>query len=67
MKNRLHVAAWGSHIEIVKLLISKGADVNAKDGDGWKPLHVVASNGCTKTAELLISKDADVNTKDGMV
>ena len=33
-------AAVRSHEEIVELLIAKGADVNAKNEDGWTPLDL---------------------------
>ena len=29
---------FNGHKEIVELLIAKGADVNAKNKDGWTPL-----------------------------
>jgi ankyrin repeat protein len=45
------------------LLISKGADVNAKGYDGATPLRVAALFGHTTTAKFLISKGADVNAK----
>jgi len=47
----------------VSELISKGADVNAKDEDGMTPLHWAASQGHKDIAELLIAKGADVNAK----
>ena len=35
----LHYAASGNHKEVVELLIAEGADVNAKDEDGYTPLN----------------------------
>lgn len=42
----LHVAAWQSRPDLVKILIDRGADVNAKDGKGRTPL-VLANKACT--------------------
>ena len=57
-------AVSGGHIEIVELLVSKGADLNAKDMIGMTPLHYVASGGHKEIVELLIANGADVNAKD---
>jgi ankyrin repeat protein len=50
--------------EIAELLITKGADVNAKDDDGHTPLPQAAIDGHKEIAELLIAAGADVNAKD---
>jgi ankyrin repeat protein len=42
----LHVAAWQSRPDLVKVLIDRGADVNVKDGKGRTPL-VLANKACT--------------------
>ena len=59
----LHAAASESHIAIVELLITKGADVNAREVNGWTPLHFSAAFFRKEIAELLIVKGADVNAK----
>ena len=48
------------NIEVAELLITRGADVNAKDESGQIPLH----NANVNMAEFLINKGADVNIKD---
>ena len=62
----LHVvAAWvsWSSTEVAKLLIEKGADVNARNCLQETPLHRVASSYLAM-AKLLIEKGADVNARD---
>jgi len=57
----LHEAAADGDIEQVKLLISRGADVNEKDSGGKTPLHYASEKGHTEVAKLLISRGAYVN------
>ena len=47
----LHIAAKEGKKETIELLIAKGADVNAKDEDGWTPLDMAAND--KETADLL--------------
>jgi len=58
------VAAFGGDIDLVRLLISQGADVDAKEERGWTPLHSAAMLGHKEVAELLIDKGADVRAVD---
>jgi ankyrin repeat protein len=63
----LHTAANGYDIAIVKYLISKGADVNAKNNYGQTPLHLAAGSGHdwgVKVVKYLVSKGADVHAQD---
>ena len=60
----LHKAAGNGDIDMVKLLIAEGADVNAKDERSWTALHHAARNGHKEAAELLIAKGADINAED---
>ena len=52
-KAPLHNAAFGGHKEVVELLIAKGADVTAKDVDGFTPLDWTISGKQPETADLL--------------
>lgn len=50
----LHSAAASKNVKIAKLLIDAGADVNAKQQEGFTPLHSAAHNGDLEMAELLL-------------
>ncbi|MEN6370985.1 MAG: ankyrin repeat domain-containing protein [Armatimonadota bacterium] len=62
----LHMAAQNDHVDTVNLLISKGANTNAKNNQ-WQtrtPLHYAAEFRNNKVVELLLKAGADVNVKD---
>ena len=48
--------------EVAKLLLSKGADVNAKEPKGLQmPIHLSAMNGLPAVTEVLIKSGASIN------
>ena len=46
------------------ILISHGADINAKDRNGRTPLHLAAGGRSLEALKILISKGANINEKD---
>ena len=64
LNNELIEAAKAGNYEIVKTLIEKGADVNAKDELEITALMWASAWGRTEVAKLLIKNNADVNAKD---
>jgi len=60
----LYEAAANGDIEQVRLLISQGADVNARGRDGSLPIHVAAWHRHADVVELLIQKGTEVDAKD---
>jgi len=61
----LHQAAADGEIEQVKSLISKGADINAKDKLGKTALHYASEKGYTEVVKLLLAEGADIQAKEG--
>jgi ankyrin repeat protein len=55
----LHAAAAGRHIELCRILIAAGADVNATQHGGFTPLHEAAQHGDVEMVELFLSAEAD--------
>jgi len=57
----LQVSALFGDVELTKVLLSEGHNVNASfEPLGW-PLYIAATHGFLSIAEVLISKGADVN------
>jgi len=60
----LHQAAADGNFKELRSLISKGADINAKDSLGRTPLFYAVEKSDTLMFDLLIAKGADINVKD---
>ena len=60
----LHKAASGGYNDIVQLLLSKGASIEAPNYYNHTPLHHAAWCGHTSTVELLLSKGASIEAMD---
>ncbi len=60
----LHQAAADGDVERVRQLLSKAADVNAKDNNGRTPLYTAVASDRMEMVQLLIAQGADVNAKN---
>jgi len=60
----LMLASKYGELAIVKLLLEKGADVNAKDNRGYTALSQASKYGQLEVAKLLLKKGANVNAKE---
>jgi ankyrin repeat protein len=58
-RTALHYAR--GQLDVVQLLINKGADVNARDADGISPLNEAAWTGSIDTAAILLLHGAHIN------
>lgn len=61
----LFLAASRGHVDIVRFLVSRGADVNVRESDGpfsgATPLHGAASEGHVEVVRYLLRQGADIN------
>jgi ankyrin repeat protein len=59
----IHSAVAGNYLEIARMLVNNGAQVNVKQQAGVTPLHSAAQNGNTDMLILLLENGAEVNTR----
>jgi ankyrin repeat protein/uncharacterized protein YecT (DUF1311 family) len=59
----LHRAAYFDAIDVLDLLVARGAVIDARQENGPTPLVYAASNGSLRTAAALIKNGADVSAK----
>jgi len=55
-----HAVKYGDNIEVVKILIAAGANVNAQERCGAEPLYYALKNNYIRTAKFLIDNGADL-------
>ena len=64
----LHDAAIVQNLEVVRVLLIHGADINAKNSQGRTPFHQLFQSSYSKdlidVARLLVEHGANVNTRD---
>ncbi|GAA6221436.1 protein phosphatase 1 regulatory subunit 12A-like isoform X2 [Lates japonicus] len=56
----LHVAAAKGYIEVLKVLLQCGVDVDSRDIDGWTPLHAATHWGQEEVCTLLADHMCDM-------
>lgn len=64
----LHLAAASGQIEVCKLLLELGANIDATDDLGQKPIHVAAQNNYSEVAKLFLQQHPSLvmaTSKDG--
>ena len=64
VNDQLITAGKNGDTATVKSCLAKGADINAKHGDGKSPLHYTVINENLELLESLVSSGANVNRRD---
>jgi ankyrin repeat protein len=62
----LHLATERGHVEVIRELLSKGANVDTPDNKGWTPLHLAAKHGHVHSLRELLSKGGTVDIQKKM-
>ena len=62
----IHHAVQKGQLDAVKLLLSNGADVNARGFDDWTPLHWAAKTGSKAMCKFLLDHGADPKALNGV-
>jgi ankyrin repeat protein len=60
-RTMLILAVMNEHVDVAKMLLSRGADVLIEDELQYSALHYAASVGNAEIVALLLEKQADVN------
>ncbi|KAG4150634.1 hypothetical protein ERO13_D04G016100v2 [Gossypium hirsutum] len=60
-RTALHTAAMANDVELVKIILDAGVDVNIRNVHNTTPLHVALARGATSCVGLLLSAGADCN------
>ena len=59
----LHESSYRGFIDLVQMLIDKGAAIDATDKDGWTPLHAACRQGNIDVVLLLVKANANIGSR----
>jgi ankyrin repeat domain-containing protein 17 len=65
MDSPLTFACWKGHIDVVELLLNRGAELEHRTKEGFTPLMFAALGGHTAVADCLLKRNASVNVPSG--
>ena len=60
----LHISVQEGHMNVIKLLLAHGADINSLAADNSTPLHIALQQGHLEIANLLLNSGAEVNSQE---
>ncbi|XP_062231301.1 E3 ubiquitin-protein ligase KEG-like [Phragmites australis] len=63
-RTALHTAAMINDVELVKIILEAGVDVNIRNAQNTTPLHVALNRGANSCVGLLLAAGANCNIQD---
>lgn len=63
-RNSLHWAAYGGHVEVMRLLKERGCDLNALTDDKATALHLAADNDNIAAVRWLVRNGVNIHAKN---
>jgi hypothetical protein len=64
MSTALHLASREGHVDVVRVLLGRGADVNVQNKDKSTPLHLASGVGRGEVVRVLLEHGADSDVED---
>ena len=58
----LHLSSQFGHLEVSRVLLDYGADMNARTQNYWAPMHISIRYGRLEIVKLLLERGADIDT-----
>ena len=59
-----HWACFHGHLDIIQLLLTKGANIHDKNSSGWSLIMEASRNGLIEIVEFLVNQGANINSID---
>ncbi|MDR1491766.1 MAG: ankyrin repeat domain-containing protein [Planctomycetaceae bacterium] len=60
----IHAAATNPDVNVIKLLVNRGADIHLKNTQGATPLYWAAKNPNLEVVKFLVEQGADIQAND---
>lgn len=57
----LHIASLAGRLEVVKLLVEKGAEINVQSQNGFTPLYMASQEGHSEVVKYLLARGGNQN------
>ena len=65
--SELHISAYSGNLELVKMNLDHGLDINGPDAWGRTPLHIAAENNWDRVTQLLLNNGTNPQIRDNRI